>query len=86
MALLRQSIQMTSIRNAPQADEHYILIAERYMMESYQTIDSMRQVAENTGIGYDRLRHIFKSLRGKSLAMKCVASSPLSSLFIIFTM
>ena len=67
MALLRQSLQMTAIRNAPQADEHYVLSAERYMMESYQTIDTMRQVAENTGIGYDHLRHLFKSLRGKSL-------------------
>lgn len=67
MTLLRQVLLTTSTLDSPQTDERYVLLAEKHMRDHYQTIASIRSVAESTGIGYDHLRHLFKTLRGKSL-------------------
>jgi transcriptional regulator GlxA family with amidase domain len=47
--------------------ERHVRKAEHYINEQYGKIDSLRQVAEAIGIGYDHLRHSFKARRGKSL-------------------
>ena len=67
MALLRQAILTTASLNSPQSDESYVLLAEKHIRDHYQSIDSIRSVAESTGIGYDHLRHLFKTVRGRSL-------------------
>ena len=67
MSLLREASRTPSAGEYLQTDEARVQRAEQYMRERYPSIDSIRSVARDTGIGYDYLRHCFKTLRGKSL-------------------
>lgn len=49
------------------AAERYVLEAERLMAEKFSEIDSLRQIADGVGIGYDHLRHLFKTHRKKNM-------------------
>jgi AraC-like DNA-binding protein len=47
--------------------EKHVLRAEQYIRDHAPTIKTVAEIAEAVGIGPDRLRHGFKSLRGTSL-------------------
>lgn len=54
-------------RTEARAPERYVREAEKYLRDHFATIQSLREVAEAVGIGYDHLRHLFKTHRGRSL-------------------
>ena len=47
--------------------ERHVVAAESWIAERFGEIESLRQVADGIGVGYDHLRHLFKVHRGKSL-------------------
>jgi AraC-like DNA-binding protein len=52
---------------AATAAERYAAAAHDYVRENPTTIESMEDVAEAVGIGYDHLRHAFRRRYGKSM-------------------
>ena len=68
MALLHEAaLAPKDGTSSRQGEEAYVRRAEKHLREHYQTISSIRSVAEHAGVGYDHLRHLFKTCRGKSL-------------------
>lgn len=69
-ATLLELIQLAETKlqgdQASLASKH-VLKARQYIHEHFPEITSLHQIAENAGIGHDHLRHLFKSLTGKSL-------------------
>jgi len=47
--------------------ERYVQKAEQYVRDHFTTLVTLREAAEQAGIGYDHLRHVVKALRGRSL-------------------
>ncbi len=63
-------IHLASVRQpavTPSRPESYVLAAEQFIRENFATIRSLRVVASAAGVGYDHLRHLFKTHRGRSL-------------------
>jgi len=69
-ATLLELIQLAEAKlqgdQASLASRH-VLKARQYIQEHFPEITSLRQIAENVGVGHDHLRHLFKSISGKSL-------------------
>ena len=47
--------------------QNYVLKAEHYIRNHFTTIKNLPEVADEIGISYDHLRHVFKAERKKSL-------------------
>ena len=63
-------IQLASARqplNEDRGPKRHVEDAERYIRTNFAAIRSLREVAAGCGVGYDHLRHLFKSSRGRSL-------------------
>lgn len=69
-ALLLDLIQSACTRrNQDDADpaEQHVLKAEQFIRENFPSIKSLGEVARHVGVSQDHLRHVFKTLRGKTL-------------------
>jgi AraC-like DNA-binding protein len=66
LALIRLACSHDDRRKATPA-EIRVLQAEQYIRDHFATIVSVREVADDIGIGYDILRHTFKKVRKKSM-------------------
>jgi len=69
-ALLLDLIQSACTRrsqdDADPAEQH-VLKAEQFIRENFPSIKSLGEVARHVGVSQDHLRHVFKTLRAKTL-------------------
>ena len=66
LSLLNQACESMKGEELPRG-EKYVLRAEEYMREHFTKIASLGSIAQAIGISSDHLRHLFKTVRGKSL-------------------
>lgn len=52
-------------RQSPQAN--HVIKARQYIMDHFRSIENIQEVAQQVGIGYDHLRHLFTEQCGMSL-------------------
>ena len=67
MTLLYSHFSKPSRNNAQNPMETHVLLAEKYIHDNFQGIQSMEEIARFVGISHDHLRHLFKAIRGTSL-------------------
>lgn len=66
LALLDHSSRAQETRKLSPG-EHYVRRAEAFMAKHFAKIDSLSDVAEHAGVSSDHLRHLFQTLRGKTV-------------------